>query len=154
MKRITSLSISFIMSGLLMFSVAQQSGKASYYAHKFHGRKTSSGVPYHKDSLTCAHRTLPFGTLLEVVNPINKKRVVVKVTDRGPFTRNRVLDLSYAAAKELDIIRSGIAMVEWRKWEFKPFMPFTFDKMHLAIPSKSLEEIYSNLKVDKEKVLK
>ena len=118
MKRITSLSISFIMSGLLMFSVAQQSGKASYYAHKFHGRKTSSGVPYHKDSLTCAHRTLPFGTLLEVVNPINKKRVVVKVTDRGPFTRNRVLDLSYAAAKELDIIRSGIAMVEWQKWEF------------------------------------
>ena len=80
--------------------------------------------------------------------------MVVKVTDRGPFTRNRVLDLSYAAAKELDIIRSGIAMVEWRKWEFKPFMPFTFDKMHLAIPSKSLEEIYSNLKVDKEKVLK
>lgn len=98
--------------------------------------------------------TLPFGTLLEVINPLNNKRVVVKVTDRGPFTRNRILDLSYAAAKELDMVRNGIALVEWKKWDFKPFIPFTFDKIPLFIPSKSLEEIYSNLKVDKEKVLK
>lgn len=71
----------------------------------------SNGKPYHRDSLTCAHKVYPLGTYLRVTNPVNNKSVVVKVTDRGPFGRNRLIDLSYAAAKELDIIRSGVAAV-------------------------------------------
>lgn len=88
------------------------SGNATYYGNRWHGRRTSSGEIYHKDSLTCAHRTLPFGTLLRVTNPKNGKDVVVKVTDRGPFRKNAVIDLSMAAAKEIDMVRDGIAMIE------------------------------------------
>lgn len=87
-------------------------GKASFYGNKFHGRKTSSGVPYHRDSLTCAHKTLPFGTLLKVRNLKNGREVVVKVTDRGPFVKGRIVDLSLAAARELDMLSSGVANVE------------------------------------------
>ena len=153
MKKSASLFISFMISGVTFFGYSQQSGNASYYAHKFHGKRTSSGLLYHKDSLTCAHRTLPFGTLLEVKNPKNNKSVVVKVTDRGPFTKNRIIDLSYAAAKELGIIRNGIARVEVSEWLFKPFVPLPllpFDKNGLLIPVKRSAE----LKIDKQKVLK
>ncbi len=87
-------------------------GIASYYHDRFHGRRTSSGSIYHKDSLTCAHRTLPFGTRLRVKSLRNGKEVVVRVTDRGPFTRRFMIDLSRAAAKELDFIRAGICRVE------------------------------------------
>lgn len=93
-------------------ALAQTEGKASYYGNRFHGRKTSDGSRYHKDSLTCAHRTLPFGTLLKVTNKKNGKEVVVKVTDRGPFIRGRVVDLSMAAAKELEMVSMGVASVE------------------------------------------
>lgn len=77
-----------------------------------HGRRTSDGTKYHNDSLTCAHRTYPLGTLLKVRNPKNNKEVIVKVTDRGPHRRNLIIDLSYAAAKEIDIVRFGIAPVD------------------------------------------
>lgn len=76
------------------YSYGMQKVKASYYANKFHGRKTASGALYHKDSLTCAHKTLPFGTILKVRNPRNDKEVYVKVTDRGPFIKGRTIDLS------------------------------------------------------------
>lgn len=88
------------------------SGNATYYGNRWHGRRTSSGEAYHKDSLTCAHRTLPFGTLLRVTNPKNGKEVIVRVTDRGPFRRNAIIDLSMAAAKKIDMVRDGIAYVE------------------------------------------
>lgn len=87
-------------------------GKASYYSHRLHGRRTSDGSLYHRDSLTCAHRTLPFGTLLKVRNTQNGREVVVKVTDRGPFCKGRVVDLSYAAAEKIGILRAGVAPVE------------------------------------------
>jgi len=87
-------------------------GNASYYADKFHGRRTASGELYHKDSMTCAHMRLPFGTILKVRNPKNNRTVYVRVTDRGPYSKNRILDLSRAAARELDFISSGLAMVE------------------------------------------
>ena len=87
-------------------------GKASFYGNKFHGRKTSSGERYHRDSLTCAHKTLPFGTLLKVRNTKNGREVIVKVTDRGPFVKGRIVDLSMAAARELDMLSSGVANVE------------------------------------------
>ena len=88
-----------------------QKGIASYYSKKATGRKTSSGERLHHDSLTCAHRTFPFGTLLKVTNPANGRVVVVRVTDRGPFGRGRIIDLSWGAAKQLDILAQGIASV-------------------------------------------
>lgn len=102
-----------------------QQGKASFYAQKFHGRRTASGERLHKDSLTCAHRYYPFGTLLRVYNPANGKSVLVRVTDRGPFVRGRIIDLSWRAAKELGIISQGVAMVTVQKATdiIVPFMP-------------------------------
>lgn len=102
--------------------LANETGNASYYSKRMHGHRTSDGGRYHNDSLTCAHKTLPFGTLLRVINPKNNYEVIVKVTDRGPHTRNRVIDLSYAAAKQLDIIRAGIAKVIVS--EIEPLPPF------------------------------
>lgn len=94
------------------FLMAQtQKGKATFYSKRSTGTRTASGERVHHDSMTCAHRTYPFGTLLRVTNPRNKKDVIVKVTDRGPFVRGRIIDLSYGAAKELDIIGQGVAMV-------------------------------------------
>lgn len=89
-----------------------QKGKASFYANKFGGRRTANGEKLHHDSMTCAHRTLPFGTLLRVKNPANGREVIVRVNDRGPFVRGRIVDLSRAAARKLGIIAQGIAMVE------------------------------------------
>ncbi|MBQ2366423.1 MAG: septal ring lytic transglycosylase RlpA family protein, partial [Bacteroidaceae bacterium] len=85
-KKITNflLLLSFIMAGSSTFAQAPLTGKASYYANKFHGRRTSDGSIYHRDSMTCAHRTLPFGTILKVRNVKNGKEVIVKVNDRGP----------------------------------------------------------------------
>lgn len=116
------LRYSIIITGIIAFfmavSVTAQDvtvGKATYYGNKFHGRRMSDGSTYHKDSLTCAHRTLPFGTLLKVRNAKNGREVVVKVTDRGPFVRGRVIDLSFAAAKEIGMVASGVASVEIEK---------------------------------------
>lgn len=91
---------------------AQQHGKASFYSNRAHGHRTSDGSRYHKDSLTCAHRTLPFGTLLKVTNKNNGKEVVVRVTDRGPHAAGRVVDLSMAAARKLGMVNQGIAAVK------------------------------------------
>ncbi len=108
--------ILFILATLITIStgtaVAQSQGKATYYGNKFHGRRTSDGSVYHKDSLTCAHRTLPFGTLLRVRNLANNREVVVKVTDRGPFRRGGIVDLSLAAAKEIGMVAQGVVHVE------------------------------------------
>lgn len=90
----------------------QQKGRASFYSKTLNGRKTASGEYYFSDSMTCAHKKLPFGTRLRVFNPKNGKEVVVRVIDRGPYRSGFILDLSYAAAKELDIIRAGHAPVE------------------------------------------
>jgi rare lipoprotein A (peptidoglycan hydrolase) len=91
-----------------------EQGKASYYAEKFKGRRTACGEPYHPDSLTCAHRTHPFGTVLEVYCPSQGTTVRVRVNDRGPFGKGRVVDLSTAAARKLGIILAGVAEVQLR----------------------------------------
>lgn len=88
-----------------------QRGKATFYSKKATGSRTANGERLHHDSLTCAHRTYPFGTMLRVYNPVNGRSVIVRVTDRGPFVRGRIIDLSWRAAKELDIITAGVAMV-------------------------------------------
>ena len=97
------------------YGQSAQQGKASYYSRSFSGRRTASGERLHHDSLTCAHRSYPFGTKLKVLNPVNGRSVVVRVTDRGPFVRGRIIDLSGRAAKELDIIGKGVAVVVVQK---------------------------------------
>lgn len=82
-------------------------GHASFYGDGFHGKLTASGTKFNKYRLTAAHRTLPFGTKLEVYNPRNKRHVVVTITDRGPFVGRRIIDLSEAAAKKLGITGVG-----------------------------------------------
>lgn len=92
--------------------LAQQRGKATYYSKKATGARTSDGSRLHHDSLTCAHKTYPFGTKLKVTNLANDKWVIVKVTDRGPYVRGRIIDLSYRAANEIGMLSQGVAMVE------------------------------------------
>ena len=87
-------------------------GKASYYAEDFHGKKTANGETFDMNGLTCAHPTLPFNTWLEVRNLVNDRTVMVRVNDRGPFVEDRIIDLSYGAAKELHMIGAGIQEVE------------------------------------------
>lgn len=89
-----------------------QKGKATYYSRKATGARTADGGRLHHDSLTCAHRTLPFGTLLKVTNLRNQKSIIVKVTDRGPYRRGCIIDLSYGAAAQLGMLAQGLAMVE------------------------------------------
>jgi rare lipoprotein A (peptidoglycan hydrolase) len=100
-----------------------ETGKASYYGKAWKGRRTASGERYHPDSLTCAHRTHPFGTRLLVVCPSKGTSVVVRVNDRGPFGKGRVVDLSDAAARELGIILAGIAEVEVQVFTPEPIVP-------------------------------
>ncbi|HEY9712328.1 MAG TPA: septal ring lytic transglycosylase RlpA family protein, partial [Chroococcales cyanobacterium] len=88
------------------------SGSASWYGGKFDGRKTSDGSRYDQDALTAAHRSLPFGTKLLVMNRKTGDSCVVKVNDRGPFVGGRVIDLSRGAAKQLHMISSGVAVVD------------------------------------------
>ncbi|HZJ79524.1 MAG TPA: septal ring lytic transglycosylase RlpA family protein [Dysgonamonadaceae bacterium] len=139
----------FILMTTLGF--AQKSVKASFYHSKFEGRRTSSGSIYRADSLTCAHKTLPFGTRLKVENPTNNSFVIVKVTDRGPFIRGREIDLSYAAAERIGMIHEGVAEVEvtrLRKFEFTP--PIRFDKKGMFLVVKDPHSAYdANYDIDK-----
>ena len=88
-----------------------QTGAASWYGRQFHGRKTASGETFDMNAMTAAHRSLPLNCYIRVTNKNNGKSVVVKVNDRGPFHGNRVLDLSYGAAKQLGITNAGTAKV-------------------------------------------
>ena len=96
-----------------------QTGLASYYANKFHGRRTASGERYSKHKLTAAHRTVPFGAMVKVTEVKTGKWLVVRINDRGPHVRKRVIDLSYAAAKQLGMVKGAgiikvkIKVVEW-----------------------------------------
>lgn len=95
----------------------KQTGLASWYGRKFHGRKTASGDTFDMNGLTAAHRSLPFNSYAKVTNNTNGKTVVVKVNDRGPFHGNRVMDLSYGAAKELGIASKGVGNVSIERVE-------------------------------------
>ncbi|MEO6038173.1 MAG: septal ring lytic transglycosylase RlpA family protein [Saprospiraceae bacterium] len=91
---------------------AEEFGKAGYYADALQGRKTASGEKYDKNVLTCAHKTYAFGTKLRVTRLDNKKSVIVRVNDRGPYTEGFVVDLSRAAAEEINLIKAGRANVK------------------------------------------
>ncbi len=87
------------------------SGMASWYGREFHGRRTASGDRFDMHALTAAHRKLPFGTKVEVTNLKTGRKVVVRINDRGPWTRGRIIDLSYAAAQRIGLARAGSGKV-------------------------------------------
>jgi len=104
---------------LIAFSVScsryvTESGTASYYGSQFNNRQTASGSKYNPKRRTAAHKTLPFGTKVIVTNLSNHERVKVRITDRGPFVKGRIIDLSRKAAQKIDMITQGITQVELR----------------------------------------
>ncbi len=110
------LPIVLAFSVLPVFGI--QEGLASWYGGKFHGRKTSSGEIFDTNEKTAAHRTLPFGAIVKVVNVENGKSTVVKINDRGPFVEGRIIDLSRAAAEDLDMLAQGVARVSLEVMDF------------------------------------
>ncbi len=90
----------------------KQRGTASWYGRKFHGRRTSNGEIYDMYGISAAHKTLPFGTVVRVTNLRNGRRLDVRINDRGPFAKGRIIDLSYGAAKKLGMVGPGTAPVE------------------------------------------
>jgi rare lipoprotein A len=134
----------------------ENTGYASWYGDPYHGRRTSNGETYNKYSFTAAHRTLPFDTLVKVNNLENGRNVRVRINDRGPFVENRIIDLSYAAAKEIDMIGPGIAKVSLEVQEIVPNpFPFTIqvgsfrDKDHAEKVRKNLRNHYSPIVISK-----
>lgn len=111
-------------------------GHASYYAAKFDGRKTANGEIFSNKKLTAAHRTLPFGTIVKVTNVKNNKSVVVRINDRGPYAKNRIIDLSHAAADSLGIIHAGWAMVKVEEYIPEPVV------VAAALPDPPLFDAY------------
>ena len=104
------LTWALIMIALPLMAGTEE-GRASYYADSLSGNPTASGEAYDKDALTAAHRTLPFDTTVLVTNLDNNKSVVVRINDRGPHSKSRIIDVSGAAAKQLGLMDSGTAKV-------------------------------------------
>jgi rare lipoprotein A len=106
----------YVVNGKTYYPTVVQTGNiyrgiASWYGPNFHGKKTSNGEYYDMYALTAANKTLPMNTIVKVTNLLNGKSVVVRINDRGPFVKNRIIDLSYAAAKRLDVVSKGTAPV-------------------------------------------
>lgn len=99
----------------------EATGVASWYGTLFHEKRTSSGEPYNMLGMTAAHKTLPLPTYVEVTNLKNNRRIIVKVNDRGPFSSSRLIDLSYVAAKKLDMIGHGTTYVKVKAIDISPF---------------------------------
>ena len=112
-----------------------ESGIASWYGNKFHGKRTSSGETYDMYAMTAAHKTLPLPTYIEVTNLANRRKVIVRVNDRGPFHENRIIDLSYSAASKLGIIANGTGLVEIRSID-----PANYPEKSAPIRTVSLEK--------------
>ena len=116
----SALIAAMLMTGLMLgtdsqaatFSGNGQSGMASFYHDRFHGRRTASGTAYNKDALSAAHKTLPLGTQVRVTDARSGRSVVVRINDRGPYARGRVIDLSHAAASEIGLVGKGVAKVK------------------------------------------
>ncbi len=119
MKRLVYLFVPWIVSALIGCANTtatrtpasigyQKSGKASYYAMKYHGRKTASGERLNQEAHTAAHRELPFGTMVNVTNVKNGKSVLVRINDRGPFVKGRIIDLTRSAFSSIGNLESGL----------------------------------------------
>jgi rare lipoprotein A len=108
-------------------------GKVSYYANKFHGRKTASGKRFDNTKLTCAHKTLPFGTFLKIINPLDGRFVIVEVIDRGPYIKNRIVDLSRSAFLKIGNLEKGVMTVIIEKISPKEAKLLAYEKKNLEI---------------------
>jgi|APGre2960657444_1045066.scaffolds.fasta_scaffold234122_1 rare lipoprotein A len=118
-SKIIFMSKNIILSFLILLLLnscgyTTRKGIASYYADFYEGRTTANGEIYRQNKITAAHKTLPFGTKVKVTNLANNKTVVVRINDRGPFIKGRIIDLTKAAAKEIDMIGAGISKVKIR----------------------------------------
>ena len=111
MKKLIILTLLLILFPVFGLSAYEEVGIASWYGGKFHGRLTANGETFNTHELTAAHKHLPFNTIVNVTNTSNGKTVQVRINDRGPFIEGRTIDLSYAAAVQLDMIKSGTAPV-------------------------------------------
>jgi rare lipoprotein A (peptidoglycan hydrolase) len=107
-------------------------GIATWYGHALQGRETASGEPFDMFRFTAAHNTLPFGTMLRITNRQNGKWVVVRITDRGPLVPGRVIDLSFAAARQIGMVDTGVASVHIEKLDPKTLRPFQISPVHQA----------------------
>lgn len=113
MKKSLFIALIFVLTvPVFSLTVYKESVTASFYAEDFHGKRTSNGEKFNMNDLTCAHKALPFDTILKVTNLANGKTVQVRVNDRGPFVVGREIDLSKAAAKQLNMIGSGTTKVK------------------------------------------
>jgi rare lipoprotein A len=113
----TSAHESYVVNGKRYYSLPDstgfvETGEASWYGKKFHGNSTASGEIYDMHKLSAAHKTLPFGTYVKVINLENNRYTIVRINDRGPFVKGRIIDLSYQAAKELLLIGPGVGPVK------------------------------------------
>jgi len=111
----------------------EQKGIASWYGKKFHGRKTSNGETYNMYEISAAHKTLPLGTVVRVYNLDNRKSLKVRINDRGPFIRGRIIDLSYGAARRLGIVQKGTANVFIRTISTPAPPKKRFRKKHIEV---------------------
>lgn len=112
MKKCIIFAFSFLLPVLLTAQKQVQYGKASFYANKFEGRTTASGEKYWHSKLTAAHRSFPFNTRVRVTNLENNRSVVVRINDRGPFVKDRIIDVSKSAARKLQFIKDGLCDVK------------------------------------------
>ena len=113
MKKTKLITLGILGLALIVLFIRPTSvGIASYYSNGLTGKKTASGERYDPNKLTAAHKTLPIGTIVKVTNLGNNKQVVVKINDRGPYVRGRIIDLSYSAARQLGMLKDGITKVK------------------------------------------
>jgi rare lipoprotein A len=118
-------------------------GIASFYANYFYGRKTSSGERLNKTELTAAHKKFPFNTLVEVTNLVNKKTAIVRINDRGPYSKGRIIDLSNAAAKQIGLTSAGLARVKIKIVGFEnELMLIPYQKLSLESNPKFSRNFY------------
>lgn len=125
-----------------------ETGTASWYGGKFHGRRTASGERYDMHAMTAAHPTLPFGTMVEVRNPRNGRSVVVRVNDRGPFAKGRIIDLSYLAAQELALVGPGTGWVELYAAPVLPIEPHFTVQVAAFVHAEAALDVHRNLRGD------
>jgi len=147
-RKIVLLLFAIFLSGIVQAQQKyKETGIASFYADKFEGRKTANGEIYYHAKKTAAHQKLPFGSIVKVTNIENKKFVVVRINDRGPFVDNRIIDLSKSAAKDIGMVEKGLAQVEVELIASTDDMP---DKKLVSVVKEPSEKYY-RLNVSAEK---
>ena len=123
MKILNRAAFTFLLTVCSLPLLAQEFGLASYYSDKYHGRETAYGDTYDKTKMTCSHKKHPYGTLLKITRLDNNRSVTCRVIDKGPYTKGRIVDLSRAAAEQLDLIKDGVVEVKVEVVSNKPAAP-------------------------------